>query len=129
MPSQPSKRGSRLSSVQHRRASMCSWSCIPWVFRVPQAKQLCGENSKVVPSARTNAFAGASDVKVLDLPGLGLDEVLARSDLLTHQHREDLVREGGVLQVDPQERPRLRVHRRLPELVGVHLAEPLEPLD
>ena len=34
-----------------------------------------------------------------------------------------------VLAVDPQERPRLRVHRRLPELVGVHLAEALEPLD
>ena len=35
----------------------------------------------------------------------------------------------GVLDVDPQERPRLRVHRRLPELVGVHLAEALEALD
>ena len=28
-----------------------------------------------------------------------------------------------------QQRPRLRVHRRLPELVGVHLAEALEALD
>ena len=33
------------------------------------------------------------------------------------------------LDLGPQQRPRLRVHRRLPELVGVHLAEALEALD
>ena len=33
------------------------------------------------------------------------------------------------LDLGPEQRPRLRVHRRLPELVGVHLAEALEALD
>ncbi len=54
---------------------------------------------------------------------------LRGADLLAHQHREDLVGGRGILAVDPQQGPRLGVHRRLPELVGVHLAEALEPLD
>ena len=37
-----------------------------------------------------------------------------------------LVREGGVLDGDLHEHAVLRVHRRLPELLGVHLAEALE---
>src|SRR3954463_5285352 len=63
-----------------------------------------------------------SDVKVADLPRLGLDEVLPRRDLLAHQHREDRVRGDGVVDLGAEERPRLGVHRRLPELLGVHLA-------
>src|SRR5438093_13092677 len=79
-------------------------------------------------SASRSATA-ASDVKVADLPSLSLDEFLARLDVLAHQLREDLVGQGGVLRVDPKQGPGLGVHRRLPELVGVHLAEALEALD
>src|SRR5919198_5145073 len=121
-------------------------SRMPEALSVPQAKQLCGVSSNgrtplpgiapasgVLPDASDivggfDLSGGASDVKVLDLAGLRLDEVLAGADLLTHEHREDLVGERGVLAVDAQERAGLRVHRRLPELVRVHLAESLEAL-
>src|SRR5687767_10367385 len=72
--------------------------------------------------------ARASNVKVLHLACLGHDEALAGSDLLTHEHREDLIGERGVLRIDAQQRARLGIHRRLPELVGVHLAKALEAL-
>ena len=36
---------------------------------------------------------------------------------------------GGVLDVDPDEHAIRRVHRRVPELLGVHLAEALEAAD
>ena len=60
--------------------------------------------------------------------GLGPDEVLARPDLLAHEHREHVVGLSRVLRVDLQQRARGRVHGRLPELVGVHLAQALEAL-
>ncbi len=53
----------------------------------------------------------------------------ARLDLLAHELGEHVVRLGGVVDVHPQQRARGGVHRRLPELVGVHLAEALEALD
>ena len=42
--------------------------------------------------------------------------------------REQLVGLGGVVERDLEQQPGLRVHRGLPELGGVHLAETLEPL-
>src|SRR6185503_9996524 len=148
MPSQPWKRSSRAMEVQQRSPSTWRSSWSPPSFRAPQAKQLCGSTSirssgvvvsagafvprfdrrstaSVEPPSRTRR----SDVKVPDLPGLGLDELLAWRDLLAHQHREDRVGLFRVLDLGAEERPRLRVHRRLPELIGVHLAEALEALD
>src|SRR5687768_12234048 len=128
MPSQPSKRRSSVSSVQQRRGSTWRTRPMPLVFSEPHAKQWCGATSKRGTPGMPTTRVPASDVKILHLPGLGHDEALARRDLLAHEHREDLVGERGVLRIDAQERARLRVHGRLPELVSVHLAEALEPL-
>src|SRR6476661_1419439 len=126
-PSQPSNRRSSSTSVQERSGSTWMVRPSPWALRVPQAKQLCGAISK--RGMPGTSMTRGSDVKVLYLAGLGLDELLARRDLLAHEHREDLVRARGVVSIDAEKRPRLRVHRRLPELVGIHLAETLEALD
>src|SRR4051812_1928405 len=67
-------------------------------------------------------------VQVLDVLGVLLDERLACRNVLTHQHGEQPIGERGVVERDAEERPALRVHRRLPELGGVHLSEALEPL-
>src|SRR3989304_1108994 len=61
--------------------------------------------------------------------GLGLDETPARPDLLAHELAEDEIGLGGIVHLGAQQHPRARVHRRLPELVGVHLAPALEALD
>src|SRR5450759_3617189 len=82
-PNQPSKRSSRVNSHHDRRSSRWSDRCRPCSLSSPQAKQLCGSNS----NDGTPTGERTSDVKVLDLAGLGLDEVLARRHLLAHQHR------------------------------------------
>src|SRR4051812_32492191 len=130
MPSQPWNRSASARSVQHRSSETCRSRWIPCSFRDPHAKHRCGATS--IDKASTGARAGAaarSDVKVPDLAGLGVDELLPWRDLLAHELREHLVGCLGVRAVDPQEGPRRRVHRRLPELLGVHLAEALEALD
>src|SRR6476620_3099319 len=78
---------------------------------------------------RMSASVTASDVKVAHLASLGLDEVAAGLDPLAHELHEDVVRDPGGLDLDAQKRARRGVHRRLPELFGVHLAEALEALD
>src|SRR4029079_16910803 len=138
-PSQPSNRRSSASATHDRPGSTCNSSPRPPALSVPQAKQLWAANSnrpvgvsmagRVADALGGEAVPVASDVKVLHLACLALDEVLARTDLLAHQHRADLVGQPAIIAVDLEERPRLGVHRRLPELVGVHLAEALEALN
>src|SRR6266511_5685129 len=58
-----------------------------------------------------------------------LDELPARLHVLSHQDAEHPVGLDGVLQGDLLEDAGLRIHRGVPELLGVHLPEALEPLD
>src|SRR5438270_4102362 len=71
----------------------------------------------------------ASHVEVGDGEGVGLDEFAARLDEIAHQGREGFL--GEVFVADPhlQQRARLWVERRLPQLVGVHLAEAFVAVD
>ena len=70
-----------------------------------------------------------SDIEEANVPCVLLDEEPARLDLVAHQHRESQVRRGRVLHLDADQHPVGRVHRRLPEILGVHLAEALEAPD
>src|SRR5438093_936552 len=137
--SQPWNRGSSVVSTHEPFGSVWIARCRPCSFSSPHAKQRCGSNSKApsrsrragpTRSAPRLGLASVSDVKVADLARLGLDELLAWLDLLAHELGEDLVGLDRVVRVDvrPQQNARFRVHRRFPELVGVHLAEALEPL-
>src|SRR3954471_4690488 len=58
-----------------------------------------------------------------------LDEPPPVLDHLAHQLREEHLGLGGVLDRHLLERARLRVHRRLAQLVGVHLAQALEAVE
>src|SRR6266550_1591994 len=58
-----------------------------------------------------------------------LDELAAGLHVLAHQDAEHPVRRGGVLQGDLLEHPAFGVHGRLPELLGLHLGQALEPQD
>src|SRR5919112_5411642 len=58
-----------------------------------------------------------------------LDEPAPVLDDLAHQLREEHLRLGRVLDRDLLERARLRVHRGLAQLLGVHLAEALEAVE
>src|SRR5579864_3391113 len=69
--------------------------------------------------------AALSDVQVLHVLGMGLDELLARSHVVPHQDVEDLAGPYGVFDVHPQQDAILGIHGRLPQLLGVHLAQTL----
>src|SRR5947209_13824944 len=67
------------------------------------------------------------DVEVADALGVRLDELLPRLDVGPHQLLERVANRGHVIDRDPQENTRRRIHRRLPQLLGVHLAKTLHP--
>src|SRR5215211_7660175 len=63
-----------------------------------------------------------SSIQVFHLSGILLDKLFARLDLIAHQRGEQLIRHRRRLDRD-------LVHRRLPELLRVHLREALEAGD
>ena len=69
------------------------------------------------------------DVEVRDGERVALDELAARLDLIAHQRREDLVGGDRVFDAHLHEPTRLGIHGRVPELLGVHLAEAFVALD
>src|SRR5712692_162934 len=80
-------------------------------------------------ACRSSVASMGSDVQVAHVLGVPLDELAPRLDLVAHELVEELGGLDRVLHGDPENGPRGRVHRGLPELVRVHLTEPLVPLD
>src|SRR5271167_2319422 len=72
--------------------------------------------------------ASRSDVQEPDVLGVAGDERAACLDVLAHQHAEQLVGLGRVVQGDLPEDPGRWVHGGFPQLIRVHLAEALEAL-
>src|SRR5215218_5604236 len=70
-----------------------------------------------------------SSIQVFHLSGVLFDEGFARLDLVAHQRGEQLISHRRRLDGDLQHRPVLRVHRRLPQLLRVHLRKALEAGD
>src|SRR6266705_192598 len=68
------------------------------------------------------------DVQVHDFLRVLLDVLPAGLDGFTHEDGEQGIRGRGVLDRDLLQETAGRIHRRLPELVGVHLPEALVPL-
>ena len=110
--------------------------CRPCSFSSPQAKQWCGSNAKRPRDRRDARRVPARPAarrpqtsRFRTLRASALMKSLRGSTFSPMSFVKIVVGLAGVVDLDPQERPRLRVHRRLPELVGVHLAEALEALD
>ena len=55
--------------------------------------------------------------------GVFLDELTTGFDIVTHEHREDLVGLGGILDAHLLQQTVLGIHGRLPQLLGVHLTQ------
>ena len=68
------------------------------------------------------------DVDVPRVQRVGLDELPPRLHFVAHQRREDLVGADRVLDLHAQHAAHGRIHRRFPQLAGIHLAEPLVAL-
>src|SRR5579871_912924 len=83
--------------------------------------------------ARRGSY-GVSNVEVADFLRVLLDKLAPGLDLVAHERPEQQIDIAVAVravraELDLQQRPRLRVHRGLPQLLRVHLGEPLVPLD
>src|SRR5215472_5410820 len=71
----------------------------------------------------------SSDIKEANVLGVAGDNASARVDVLAHQDGEQLVGGRRVVQRDLAQHPHGRVHRGLPQLLGIHLTQTLVALD
>src|SRR4051794_14465526 len=71
----------------------------------------------------------ALNVKEADVSRVTCDEAAPCLDVLAHQDREQFVGRGGVVEGDAAQHPGTRIHGGLPQLLGIHFAEALVPLD
>src|SRR5664279_877227 len=69
------------------------------------------------------------DIKEANVAGVALDEAASTLHVLAHQDREDLVRGRGIVQGDLEQDAVMGVHRGLPQLLVIHLAQALVALD
>lgn len=65
---------------------------------------------------------GGLNVEIFDIKRVTLDKLTPRLDLIAHQGGKDLVRTHGILDGHPQKSTGLGIHRRVPELIRIHLA-------
>src|SRR5688500_20399686 len=86
------------------------------------------DRSRTSAGGSTGRAGSGSDVEEPDVLRVALDELAATVDVLTHELGEEDVGESRVLEGHLQQDPLRRVHRRVPELVVVHLAETLVAL-
>src|SRR5688572_28954974 len=89
----------------------------------------CTSVDKVPGQACRRRVGRRSDIQEPDVLGVAGDEAAAGFDVLAHEDAEQLVGGRGVLDGDLQQDAGLGVHGGLPQLLGVHLAQALEPLD
>src|SRR6266508_2034688 len=72
-----------------------------------------------------NARPTMTDIAHLYVAGILFDEDTAWFNLVTHQHREELIGRVGIFNINSDNEALRWIHRRVPELLGVHLAEAL----
>src|SRR4030081_2331073 len=90
---------------------------------------ICSSYFAIVSRVSWQPLLPPSYVQVANGLGVRLDELLARVDIHAHEGLEESLGGGAVLRVDTHQDPALGVHGRLPELIRVHLAQALVPLD
>src|ERR1700726_4284014 len=83
--------------------------------------------AKSPPMASTAIRMSNLYVEVADALGVRLNVLFARLHVRPHQLFEGVVGRSRVFHVYLQQHPRGRVHRRLPQLLGIHLTETLHP--
>src|SRR3954470_16505883 len=72
---------------------------------------------------------GSLDVEEANVVGVADDELLAQLDVVAHQLGDHAIGDRRLLDVDLQERSLGGIHRRLAELVPVHLAQALQAVE
>src|SRR5208282_6051794 len=76
-----------------------------------------------------STYLHSSDIQVLHVEGIVLDELAAGLYVFAHEGGEDGLALGDVFQLDLEQGAALGIHGRLPELHGAHLTQALVALD
>src|SRR5579885_3526455 len=93
-----------------------------------QAMQSSRINTIIIERIRLLRGYDRLNVQIPDIQRVIFNEFAPGFHVLAHQCREDRLRLGQIFEIDLQQRALIGIHRRLPQLIEVHLAEPLEPL-
>ena len=83
-------------------------------------------------SLRLGASASNQEKSNIEIPHVErvvFDELSARLDLVAHQRGEHLIGFGVIFRTHLQQRAPVRIHRRRPQLLRVHLTEALIAVD
>src|SRR5437868_6413169 len=78
---------------------------------------------------RKSVAKNSSDVQVLHVERVLLDELAPRFDVFAHERDEDGLAFGDIFQLHRKQRAALGIHRRLPKLRSCHLAQTFVTLD
>src|SRR5690606_13461200 len=106
--------------------------CRRWSAR-KRRRSICAAGWPASPSRKRPPSRGpcASDVDILDVAGVFLNEGESELGLLAHQAFDPLRRFAKFLDrhINAEQHPLLRVHRRFLELGGRHFTKTLEAAD
>src|SRR3989475_10495617 len=123
---------SAASTLSLMPTKMTSTPSSRWAWTPPATTSSGAKSPPMASSAifmRPRPGRGGLDVQVAHGLGVRLDETLAWIHFGAHQDVENLVRLDHILDLDPQQHSVLRIHGRVPELLGVHLTETLVASD
>src|SRR5215471_6328393 len=85
--------------------------------------------TSVFPQPASLEARATSHVEILHIQGILFDELAPTLDVLAHKRRENLFALHGVFELHLKKSALFGIHRRLSELLRVHLAETLVALD
>lgn len=71
-------------------------------------------NSVISETITFRAYLGSNLSINFSIGSIGLDELAARSDIITHQHREDMIGIRRILDGNLTKRTGLRIHGGVP---------------
>src|SRR5215467_7033728 len=94
--------------------------------------ELWGEQKKTTCRSRWSCIRNVNcrlNVQVLYIQGVVFNEPPTRLDGVAHQDGKEAVCFDRILDLYLKERPLVGIHRCLPKLIGVHLAQPFVTLD
>ncbi len=79
------------------------------------------------PRYLRNFLTFPSDIKILNVEGMFLDEFSPRFDMVSHQHAKNLFGGGGIFQSHLQQQSSGGIHRRFKQFIRIHFSQSFEP--
>src|SRR5271167_1132875 len=122
----PSRSSSTPKSCSASRASRSHTAQFVTMMRISSCKDSLDDMRRVTLAHQS---CGSSDVEIADFECVLFDKLAPWLDHVAHQRAENFLGFLARRNLHPQHRARLRIHRGLPQLPRIHLAQALVTLD